>query len=107
MNDVKGNGLNDVGADARAGRSKRGGGRTARHKMRSAPLAADVKPVRPGLSGGQYRPLTKDQVLQIEQTIYQILDEIGLSQAPNSGVGYMTAFGARQGEDGSCVSVVR
>ena len=68
--------------------------------MRSAPLAADVKPVRPGLSGGQYRPLTKVQVLQIEQTIYQILDEIGLSQAPNSGVNYMTAFGARSGEDG-------
>ena len=100
MNDVKGDSLTDVGADARAGRSKRGGGRTARHKMRSAPLAADVKPVRPGLSGGQYRPLTKDQVLRIEQTIYQILDEIGLSQAPNSGVGYMTAFGARHSEDG-------
>ena len=37
---------------------------------------------------------------QIEQTIYQILDEIGLSQAPESGIAYMTAFGARAGDDG-------
>ncbi|MEC7208826.1 MAG: trimethylamine methyltransferase family protein, partial [Pseudomonadota bacterium] len=62
--------------------------------------AADVKPVRPGLSGGQYRPLTGVQMAQIEQTIYQILDEIGLSQAPESGIAYMTAFGARAGDDG-------
>ena len=100
MDSVNGDDLNKGGSDTKVGRLKRGGGRAARHKMRSEPLAADVKPVRPGLSGGQYRPLTKVQVLQIEQTIYQILDEIGLSQAPNSGVNYMTAFGARSGEDG-------
>ena len=29
-----------------------------------------------------------------------ILDEIGLSQAPESGIAYMTAFGARAGDDG-------
>ncbi len=68
--------------------------------MRAAPLATDVKPVQPGLSGGQYKPLTNAQIQKIEQTIYQILDEIGLSQAPTSGVAYMTAFGARQGNDG-------
>ncbi len=100
MDDVNGDNFNNTRADVRAGRPKRGGGRTARHKMRSAPLAADVKPVRPGLSGGQYRPLTELQIQQIEQTIYQILDEIGLSQAPESGVAYMTAFGASHGDDG-------
>ena len=95
MDDLNG----DVTAE-KTGRPKRGGGRMGRHKVRSAPLAADVKPVRPGLSGGQYRPLTGVQMAQIEQTIYQILDEIGLSQAPESGIAYMTAFGARAGDDG-------
>ena len=44
--------------------------------------------------------MTNAQIQKIEQTIYQILDEIGLSQAPTSGVAYMTAFGARHGDDG-------
>ena len=95
--------MDDVNGDMtqeKASRPKRGGGRMARHKVRSSPLAEDVKPVRPGLNGGQYRPLSAAQVAQIEQTIYQILDEIGLSQAPESGVAYMTAFGARAGDDG-------
>ena len=100
MDDLNSDDLNGGVSAEKTGRAKRGGGRMARHKVRSAPLAADVKPVRPGLSGGQYRPLTDAQIAQIEQTIYQILDEIGLSQAPESGIAYMSAFGARAGDDG-------
>lgn len=100
MDDINGDDLNKNVVDTKDGRPKRGGGRLARHQLRAAPLATDVKPVQPGLSGGQYRPLTNAQIQKIEQTIYQILDEIGLSQAPNSGVEYMTAFGARHGDDG-------
>ena len=36
--------------------SRRAGGRTARRMERAAPLAAELRPVRPGLAGGQYRP---------------------------------------------------
>ena len=36
----------------------------------------------------------------INDTVFQILDEIGLSQAPQSGIDYMTAIGAILGEDG-------
>ena len=42
--------------------SRRAGGRTARRMERAAPLAAELCPVRPGLAGGQYRPLDDDAV---------------------------------------------
>ena len=79
---------------------RRSGGRSARHKTRNAPLAKDIQPVHAGLTGGQYRPLSPHDVLRIEQTVYQLLDEIGLSQAPQSGIDYMTRAGAILGADG-------
>jgi trimethylamine--corrinoid protein Co-methyltransferase len=82
---------------ARAGRS---GGRSARVAMRSSPLADDVRPVRPGMPGGKYRPLTDAGVAQIHESALQALEQIGLSQAPPSGVKLMTDAGAIQGDDG-------
>ena len=84
-------------ARARAGRS---GGRQARVAMRAAPLADDVRPVRGGMPGGQYKPLTEAGVAQIHAAALDALEEIGLSQAPKSGVEIMTAAGAIQGSDG-------
>ena len=48
--------------------SRRTGGRNARHKVRNAPLAKEIQPVHAGLTGGQYRPLTSDNIARIEQT---------------------------------------
>lgn len=81
-------------------RARRAGGRSARKSLRAAPLAEELRPVRPGLEGGSYRPLDDKALAAIEDTVYQILEEIGLSQAPQSGIEYMTAFGAIQGDDG-------
>ena len=81
-------------------RGRRSGGRMARHKERNAPLAKDIQPVRPGMIGGQYRPLSDYDVKRIADTVYQILEEIGLSQAPDTGIAYMTKVGAIHGEDG-------
>jgi trimethylamine--corrinoid protein Co-methyltransferase len=39
-------------------------------------------------------------VQAVDATVYQILEEIGLSQAPDSGVRYMTDAGAILGDDG-------
>ena len=39
-------------------------------------------------------------VQAVDTTVYQILEEIGLSQAPDSGVKYMTDAGAILGDDG-------
>ena len=80
--------------------SRRAGGRAARRMERAAPLSAELRPIRPGMTGGQYRPLDDAAVRAIDQAVYQILEEIGLSQAPESGIAYMTAAGAIAGDDG-------
>ena len=80
--------------------ARRAGGRAARRMERAAPLAEELRPVRAGLIGGQYRPLNAAAVQAIDSAVYQILEEIGLSQAPETGIGYMTAAGAIAGDDG-------
>ncbi len=79
---------------------RRSGGRAARVALRRAPLAEDLRPVRAGLEGGQYRPLTGAQVQRIHNAALDALEQIGLSQAPASGVKIMTDAGAILGDDG-------
>jgi trimethylamine--corrinoid protein Co-methyltransferase len=81
-------------------KSRRGGGRAARVALRSAPLAEDRRPVRPGLSGGQYKPLTEAEVARIHSAVLDALEVVGLSQAPESGIEIMTGAGAILGDDG-------
>lgn len=78
----------------------RTGGRAARRAARAAPLAADLRPIRPGMTGGQYRPLTEADCARIHRAALTALDTIGLADAPPSGIGYMTRAGAVLGEDG-------
>ena len=40
--------------------SRRSGGRTARRTARSAPLAEHLRPVRAGMVGGTYSPLSTE-----------------------------------------------
>lgn len=80
--------------------SRRSGGRSARVALRAAPLADDIRPVRAGLRGGQYTPLSKAEMTQIHEAALTALAEIGLSEAPPSGVEYMTGAGAILGDDG-------
>lgn len=80
-----------------AGRS---GGRAARVAARSAALSQDMRPIRPGMSGGQYRPLSDAQIARIHETALQALEEIGLADAPQSGIDAMVAVGAILGDDG-------
>ncbi len=80
--------------------ARRAGGRAARVAVRSAPLADNLRPVRAGLSGGHYNPLTEAGVLRIHAAALDALEQVGLSQAPDSGVEAMTAAGAILGDDG-------
>ncbi len=80
--------------------SRRSGGRAARVALRAAPLADELRPVRAGLKGGQYQPLTDEGVERIHQAALDALETIGLSQAPPSGVEAMVAAGAIPGDDG-------
>ncbi len=87
-------------APRRAASAARSGGRAARHAARTAPLTEAMRPVRAGLSGGTYRPLSDADVLRIHETALRALEEIGLADAPPSGVAVMTGAGAILGDDG-------
>jgi trimethylamine--corrinoid protein Co-methyltransferase len=69
-------------------------GRAARHAARSAALPAAERPVWPGLAGGRYAPLAAPDIARIHAAALDILAEIGLSGAPDSGVELLTAAGA-------------
>ncbi|MEQ6248253.1 trimethylamine methyltransferase family protein [Sulfitobacter sp. HNIBRBA3233] len=78
----------------------RSGGRNARRAARAAALPDHLRPVRPGLSGGQYKPLTDADVQRIHTAALDALETIGLADAPPSGVAYLTGAGAVEGADG-------
>ncbi len=59
-----------------------------------------MRPVRPGMSGGTYNPLSEQDVLRIHTAALDALETIGLADAPASGVAYLTGAGAILGEDG-------
>ena len=59
-------------------RRKKGGGRAARHALRAATNKNKPKPIRAGLRGGQYKPLTDEQVTRIHNTALDVLEEIGM-----------------------------
>lgn len=81
-------------------RAARAGGREARRAARAAPLDEALRPIRPGLPGGQYRPLTEAGMARIHAAALEALEVIGLSQAPRSGVEILTGAGAVLGDDG-------
>ncbi|MEE9427383.1 MAG: trimethylamine methyltransferase family protein [Paracoccaceae bacterium] len=79
---------------------RRSGGRNARRALRAAPLAKDLRPVRPGMSGGTFKPLTDSEIRRIHSAALDALEEIGLADAPQSGIDYMVGAGAILGDDG-------
>ena len=78
----------------------RSGGRAARRAARAAPLFEEMRPIRAGMSGGQYKPLSDADVLKIHSAALDALETIGLADAPPPGVDYLVGAGAILGEDG-------
>ncbi|MEM6887643.1 MAG: trimethylamine methyltransferase family protein [Pseudomonadota bacterium] len=78
----------------------RTGGRAARRAARAAPLAEHLRPIRPGMSGGLYRPLSPIDMDNIHNAALDALEHIGLADAPESGIALMCDAGATLGEDG-------
>lgn len=81
-------------------KTRRAGGRAARQALRNTPLSDQMRPVRPGLEGGRYKPLTDAEVQRIHRAALQALEEIGLADAPDSGIEVLTGAGAVLGDDG-------
>jgi len=80
--------------------SKRAGGRAARKALRAAPLADNIRPIRPGLVGGRYKPLDEADMNRINHVALTALEEIGMADAPQSGIDAMVKAGAIPGDDG-------
>ena len=80
--------------------SRRAGGRAARKASREAPLTEAERPIHPGMDGGTYKPLSQADMDRIHNAALEALETIGLADAPESGVAYLTGAGAIQGEDG-------
>ncbi len=81
-------------------KSRRSGGRQAKVATRAAPLSDAIRPIRAGMEGGTYKPLNDGDMARIHDTALRALEEIGLSEAPPSGIAAMTAAGAILGDDG-------
>jgi trimethylamine---corrinoid protein Co-methyltransferase len=80
--------------------SRRAGGRNARREARSNKLPDNMRPIRAGMEGGQYKPLSDVDVEKIHQAALTALETIGLADAPPSGVEILTGAGAILGDDG-------
>lgn len=89
--------MNDQASSSRAGRS---GGRNARRAARAAALPDHLRPVRPGMESTALKMLSQADMEQIHQTALTALEEIGLADAPQSGIEYLTAAGCTLGDDG-------
>ena len=81
-------------------RGGRLGGRQARWEMRAAPLTEDIKPVRPGMPGGTYKPLSDGDVEKVHEAVLDVLENIGLSQATPTCQAVCEKVGAIMCEDG-------
>jgi trimethylamine--corrinoid protein Co-methyltransferase len=92
--------MGDLGDVCEPARARRSGGRGARVAMRAAPLPDAMRPVRAGMEGGRYKPLTDAGVLRIHQAALDALEQIGLSNATPSGIAILTGAGAILGDDG-------
>lgn len=72
--------------------------RDARRALRSGPLPDNLRPVWPGMSSGRFRPLSDTDVLAIHRTALRLLSEVGLADAPPSGVEILTRAGCTVSE---------
>lgn len=75
-------------------------GRAARVAELAARKTADQRPVRPGMVGGRYQPLTQPEVERIHHTVLDLMEQVGFADAIPSMVALVTAKGGRVNERG-------
>jgi len=80
--------------------ARRPSARAAKLKERKAALAEDLRPVRGGMPGGHYKPLSDADAETIIETAYQILEEVGFADATEHCIETCVAVGAEYGDDG-------
>ena len=80
--------------------SRRSGGREARRAMRAAPLADDVRPIRPGMEGGRYKAIADNDLERIHEAVLTLLETVGFANAIPSCIEALTRVGASHDADG-------
>ena len=83
--------------------TRRRGGREARKEMRSRPIPRDKGAVRPGMVGGQYKPLTEPDMQRIHETALKLLETVGFGTPIPTCVEALTAKGAFMKNDRLCL----
>ena len=69
------------------------GGRNARKAKRAAALPENMKPVRPGQEGGNFKPLKEEDLPSIHEAVLKVLETIGMEKAIPSCIKACTAIG--------------
>ena len=87
-------------AQHRSKTRRRSGGRAGRIAARKAPLADDVRPVRPGLPSRRYKPLRESEMQQVYDTALTLLADVGMGSPIPEFVEAVTAAGGRVDEAG-------
>ncbi|HJO99850.1 MAG: trimethylamine methyltransferase family protein [Acidimicrobiales bacterium] len=90
--------MSDTAATEEAPR-RRPGGRAARVAARAAGPAGDKRPVRPGMSGGRYAPLSESECRQVYEAALSLLEEIGMGSPIQEFIDVVTAAGGHVIED--------
>lgn len=79
---------------------RRRGGRAARQAERTAPLSEDIKPVRPGMPGGWFVPLSDADVKRIHAAVLELLETLGVADPIPSCAEAITAAGGTLSPEG-------
>ena len=82
-----------------ANKARRSGGREARRAIRSAPLSEDIRPIRAGMEGGRYKPLTDNDLDRVHEAVLTVLETVGFANAIPSCIEACTRVGAIYGPD--------
>jgi trimethylamine---corrinoid protein Co-methyltransferase len=80
--------------------SRRRGGREARKAIRSQAIPMSEAAVRPGMKGGQYKPLKQADLEKIHHAALKLLEQVGIENSIPSCVELMTSKGCTLGDDG-------
>ena len=83
-----------------ARKSRRSGGRSARHVARASALPDELKPVKPGFEGGRYKPLSDADVQKVHKGALDVLANIGMGEVPDVLVEKATALGVEYDDRG-------
>ena len=75
-------------------------GRKSRILDQERPLADNLRPIRPGMSGGGYSPLSDHEIERVHDTALGILEKTGLAGATSSMIETVTSAGGILGADG-------